>query len=126
MEKNTFHVSIADFGLGKIIPTLGAGRTTMQAGTPAFQPPEQIKGELCGVGSDVYALGCIITEVFGEKPIWSGVAPHTIILKVASGTFPDVNHLDDKIKSIVKRCFVSVNERASAAELLKAICQFVS
>ena len=41
----------------------------MQAGTPAFQPPEQLKEQLCGEGSDVYALGCIMTELFGEKPI---------------------------------------------------------
>ena len=60
----------------------------MQAGTPAFQPPEQLKGELCGEGSDVYALGCIMTELFGEKPIWSNLSPHTIILKVAGGDFP--------------------------------------
>ena len=60
-----------------------AGRTTMQAGTPAFQPPEQLKGETCGEGSDVYALGCIITELFGKQPVLSGMAPHTIILKVA-------------------------------------------
>ncbi len=119
-------MSVADFGLGKIIPTLGAGRTTMQAGTPAFQPPEQIKGELCGVGSDVYAFGCIITEVFGERAIWSGVAPHTIILKVASGVFPEVDHLDERVKNLVKKCFVSIDERASAAELLKAICYLAS
>lgn len=50
----------------------------MQAGTPAFQPPEQLKGEACGVGSDVYALACMIVEVFGGKPVWAGMSPHTI------------------------------------------------
>ena len=39
--------SKADFGLGKLaISLLGAGRTTMNAGSPAFQPPEQLKGEM--------------------------------------------------------------------------------
>ena len=116
---------LADFGLGKIISTLGAGRTTMQMGTPAFQPPEQLKGELCGVGSDVYALGCIITEVFGGKAIWSGMAPHTIILKVAGGSFPDIGHLSPKVQGIVKLCFLTANKRASATEVLKAICDLV-
>jgi serine/threonine protein kinase len=56
-------VYIADFGLGKLLTNIcGAGRTTMQAGTPAFQPPEQLMGEACGVGSDVYAMGCIMVE----------------------------------------------------------------
>ena len=52
-----------------------AGRTTMQAGTPAFQPPEQLKGELCEEGSDVYALGCIMTELFGESQ-FGVICPH--------------------------------------------------
>ncbi len=51
-------VYLADFGLGKIMNKLKVGRTTMQAGTPAFQPPEQLKGEECGIKSDIYALGC--------------------------------------------------------------------
>ena len=37
-------------------------RTTMQAGTPAFQSPEQLKGKAIGVSTDVYALACIIVE----------------------------------------------------------------
>lgn len=118
----TYHVYVTDFGLGKIIPTLGVGRTTMKAGTPAFQPPEQLKGEKCGVGSDVYALGCIIAEVFGERPIWSGLASHTIILKVAGGSFPDTDHLPPDVKAIVDLCFVSVDKRVTAIEVLKALC----
>ena len=58
------------------------------AKTPAFQPPEQLRGELCGTGSDVYALGCVIVEVFGGKAIWKDLAFHTIILQVAGGKFP--------------------------------------
>ena len=94
----------------------------MQAGTPAFQPPEQLRGELCGVGSDVYALGCIITEVFGEKEIWNGLAPHTIILKVAGGSYPDISHLSPGVKEVMQICFVPVEQRASAADVLGAIC----
>ena len=72
---------MADFGLGKIGG--GAGRTTMQAGTPAFQPPEQLKGEMVGSGSDIYALACLVVELFSEKQVWEGLSTHTIILKVA-------------------------------------------
>ena len=122
VEKNTYHVYLADFGLSKIISTLGAGRTTMRAGTPAFQPPEQIKGELCGVGSDVYALGCIITEVFGGRAVWDNMGAHTIILKVAGGDFPDIHHLPVNISKIVKMCFVPADDRVSAVDILKALC----
>ena len=93
----------------------------MQAGTPVFQPPEQLKRELCGEGSDVYALGCILTELFGEKPIWSNLSPHTIILKVAGGDFPAIDHLPPAIRSIVGLCFVVAGERVAAAVILKEI-----
>ena len=63
-----------------------AGRTTMQAGTPVFQPPEQLEGEMCGEGSDVYALGCIMTELFGEEAVWSDMSPHTIMLSLCYGS----------------------------------------
>ncbi len=58
---------LADFELGRI--GLDAGRTTMQAGTPAFRPPEQLRGELVGAGTDVYALGCIVVELFSERQV---------------------------------------------------------
>lgn len=94
----------------------------MQCGTPAYQPPEQLKGESCGPGTDVYALGCIIMEVFGGIPTWAGMAPHTIILKVAGGNFPSTDHLENRIENIVKLCLTEANKRAVSADVLKAIC----
>ncbi len=114
---------LADFGLGKI--GVDAGRTTMQAGTPAFQPPEQLKGELVGVGSDVYALACIVVELFSESQIWKGLSTHTIILKVAGGSFPCVDYVPPEIKSIVENCFVPVDRRISAATFLKNLCKLL-
>ena len=90
------------FGLGKILARCGsAGRTTMQAGTPAFQPPQQLRGEMVGVGSDIYALACIMLELFSEKQLWEGLAPHTIILKVAGGRFPSTAHVGAKIGALI-------------------------
>lgn len=123
VETGTYHTSIADFGLSKVIPTMGAGRSTIQAGTPAFQPPEQLKGELCGEGSDIYAFGCIITEIFGERAVWPDMSPHTIIFKVAGGSFPSVDHLPVRIRELVRElCFVPVDTRASATKILEALC----
>lgn len=50
VESKSLHIILADFGMSKLMSTFGAGRSTMQGGTPAFQPPEQLKGEQCGVG----------------------------------------------------------------------------
>ena len=126
IEESTFHVYLADFGLGKVLTSCGgAGRTTMQAGTPAFQPPEQLRGEMVGIGTDVYALACITVEIFGKKPVWEGMSAHTIILKVAGGSFPSTSHLSSDVSSIVEKCFVSVELRISATSFLKALCKLL-
>ena len=93
----------------------------MQAGTPAFQPPEQLKGEMLGPGSDMYALACIAVELFGEKPVWEGMAPHTIILQVASDQFPQVDHLPEEVGHLVGQCFVEVKQRISAVQFLDVV-----
>ena len=97
----------------------------MRAGTPSFQPPEQLRGEMVGVGSDIYALACIVFELFGGKPLWEGLAPHTIILRVAGGSFPSTSHVGDEIKSIIDQCFTSVELRIPATHFLKALCNLL-
>jgi serine/threonine protein kinase len=126
VEDSTLRVYLADFGLGKVLTQMyGAGRTTMQAGTPAFQPPEQLKGELCGVGSDIYALGCIIVEVVGGKPVWENMSPHTIILKVAGGHFPSNKHLPPAVQRITDLCLVPAAQRANASTILSELCDIL-
>ena len=46
------------------------GTKTMLAGTPGFQPPEQLMAEVLDERADVYAYGVLLIELFGEK--WSG------------------------------------------------------
>lgn len=121
----TYHVFLADFGLGKVLGCIERGRTTMVAGTPAFQPPEQLKNESCGVSSDTYALACIIVEIFGGRPVWEGLPSHTIILKVAGGTYPSVSHLSPEIAAIAEMGFVQMNQRASAVSILKELCKLL-
>ncbi len=120
-----YHVFVADFGLGKVALDC-AGRTTMSAGTPAFQPPEQLRGELVGVGTDMYATACIVVELFGERPVWDKLSPHTIIFKVAGGAFPSTAHLPREIVSIVEKCFVPADLRISAAAFLKLLCELLT
>ena len=45
------------------------GTATKLAGTPGFQSPEQLKGENMSISSDIYALGAVITELFGGKAV---------------------------------------------------------
>ena len=58
----------------------------MQAGTPAFQPPEQLKGEAIGVGTDIYALACHSGSVWRKASVGGPISPYHY-LNVAGGSF---------------------------------------
>ena len=95
----------------------------MRAGTPAFQPPEQLKGEEVGIASDVYALGF---ETFGEEHVWNGLTPHTIILKVAvESAFPSTAHLPRKVKAVTDMCLVPRESRKTSIDILRELCKML-
>jgi serine/threonine protein kinase len=62
---------IADFGVSKVIKTLGDSSISKQIGTPIYSPPEQME-EKAGINSpaaDVYSFSMIVWEMFsGKKP----------------------------------------------------------
>ena len=68
MDTATLHSVLTDFGLARIISqTNSIGTRTMMAGSPGFQPPEQLRSESVGPECDVYAFGGVTTITLTEK-----------------------------------------------------------
>ncbi len=117
------HIFLADFGLSRILSDCDlVGSTTMRAGTPGFQAPEQLQGKGISPKSDVYALGGVITEVFGEKVLWPKMPAHRIMFRVAvEGVFPSTKHLPQVIQEVTSLCFIGSEARADAATVLAKV-----
>lgn len=62
------HVKVMDFGLAKSDNSTQLTKTGTIMGTPAYMPPEQIKGESANPKMDQYALGILAYELFTGSP----------------------------------------------------------
>ncbi len=68
-------VKILDFGLAKRVdpkaPEFTHGKI---AGTPLYMAPEQVRGQVTGPYTDLYAMGCIAWELFTGGPPFTAPA----------------------------------------------------
>ena len=88
VEANTYHIFLADFGVSKVLHnTIATVKTNLSAasiGTPGYQPVEQLQAGIITESVDVYALGCVLIELFGGKRVWEGLSALQIVVKVVS------------------------------------------
>jgi serine/threonine-protein kinase len=77
-------VLVVDWGLARWLESTGLTAPQV-AGTPAYMPPEQARGEGVDVRSDVYALGAILFEVIAGYPPFEGVDHSAILTRVIQG-----------------------------------------
>lgn len=117
----TLKVTLTDFGLARVMShTCQAGTKTMLAGSPGYQPPEQLKAERIGVSCDIYALGGVILVTFGEKPMWPGLNPFQIMCKITvENKVPDTSHLSGGLGSLCQECFSPLQNRPNISYIFK-------
>lgn len=115
------HTTLTDFGLSRLINnTAVMGTRTMMAGTPGFQSPEQLKVHNVGPLTDVYAFGCIVIVIYSRKPLWPGLTPYQIVVKVTvEEEKPDTRDLPPSIKSVCDLCVA--NSRPSIIAILQSL-----
>jgi hypothetical protein len=96
---------LLDFGIAKL---MGEGdaksktQTGTMMGTPAYMAPEQCRGEGIDPRTDIYALGCILYEMFaGRVPFDGGFAElithHLMTVPPPPSTFRTVPPAMDKL-----------------------------
>ena len=124
VESRTLKVFIADFGVAKVIThgtaTTHTNSSASSIGTPGFQPIEQLKAGKINTSVDVYAFGCVLVKLFGEKKVWEGFTAIQIMVKVAiEGALPDFSHLPQPVKPICAQCLEKQENRIPAKTVLR-------
>ncbi len=95
------HAVLADFGIARALGTAGGERLTasgLSIGTPTYMSPEQGfgEGEVDG-RSDLYSLGCVMYEMLGGEPPYTGPTPQSIIAKRMAQEIPRVSTLRETV-----------------------------
>jgi serine/threonine-protein kinase len=73
---------LVDFGIAKDLSTEVTGLTgSLIMGTPEYMSPEQVQGGPAGFASDIYALGCVVYEVFAGHAPFRGATAAAIAYK---------------------------------------------
>ena len=112
---------LSDFGLSRELKNADEMKVT-QVGTPSTTAPELIAGERVTSLVDVYSFGCILNEMFGEKPSWFDYHYTTIqeFDKWVIGghrptILPTVPH---DVAELVKMCFRTKETRPTMTEVI--------
>jgi hypothetical protein len=108
------HAVVADFGIAHALDEAGGERLTSSGfalGTPSYMSPEQASGHTpIDPRTDVYSLGCVLYEMLGGEPPFTGPSVQAILARHAA---EPVRHLH-VIRSTISPALEAVVERALA------------
>lgn len=125
------HALLTDFGIAGVVELTGAERLSASGivlGVPGYISPEQERGESALDGrSDLYSLGCVLYELLGGMPPFTGATRAAIVARQLNGVVPPLRtvrpDLPDSLERVVARALAPRPEQrfGSAGELLDAL-----
>ncbi|KAI3760931.1 hypothetical protein L1987_51335 [Smallanthus sonchifolius] len=110
-------VKIADFGLAK--KSTATGKYEIR-GTPMYMGPETVAGGEQESASDVWALGCLVTEMITGESVWNCSDIGGLLMKIGGGAeIPEIpGKISDDGKDFLGKCLVKNPRERWTAEML--------
>jgi serine/threonine protein kinase/Tfp pilus assembly protein PilF len=107
-------VKIVDFGIAKVLPMEGESNHLTQTGevfgSPLYMSPEQCRGRVLDIRSDIYSLGCVMYRTLSGSSPFFGQDPMECMYKQVNevpGAFFDKNpdsKVPEELEAIVFKC----------------------
>ncbi len=87
------HAKVMDFGIARVLDSVGLTATAFFLGTPAYAAPESLKGSRVGPPADRYALGIMIFEMLVGHAPFQAEHPLAVMDMHRSTELPDLGAL---------------------------------
>ncbi len=101
------HAVVTDFGIARAVSTAGTAKLTetgLAVGTPAYMSPEQAAGDPTLDGrSDIYSLACVLYEMLGGSPPFTGPTPQAVLASQIADPVPSLRTLRPAVPPGVER-----------------------
>jgi len=125
------HAVVSDFGIARAVTEASDERLTdagLAVGTPAYMSPEQGAGEQqLDARSDIYSLGCVLYEMLGGDPPYTGSTPQAILARKMTDPVPSLKVVREtvpaQIEHVVTKALAKVpaDRFATATEFVEAL-----
>ncbi|GKD17528.1 mitogen-activated protein kinase kinase kinase 17-like protein [Tanacetum coccineum] len=112
---------IADFGLAKRVNNIREANSKYEIrGTPMYMAPETVISGEQEFASDIWAVGCLVTEMITGNPVWNCSDVSALLMKIGAGSeIPEIpGKLSDAGKDFLAKCFIKDSKKRWTAEML--------
>ncbi|QYC39507.1 Serine/threonine-protein kinase AfsK [Nonomuraea coxensis DSM 45129] len=111
---------VIDFGVSRLVST--AVTTGLSpVGTPAYLPPERIKGEVAGPPADLWAWALTVAYTASGRHAYTGETYQEVLARILFGR-PDLGPLTGRLREIVEACLApEPGDRPDAEEVLRRL-----
>ncbi len=118
------HAVVADFGIARAISAAGGEQLTatgLTVGTPPYMSPEQAigDGEL-DARSDIYSLGCVVYEMLGGDPPFTGSSAQAILARKMVDAPPGLRTVRETVPEAVEEVILKALAKAPADRFVTA------
>ncbi|MCA9058444.1 MAG: serine/threonine protein kinase, partial [Planctomycetaceae bacterium] len=106
LERGVDRVILTDFGLARATDDASLTRTGLIAGTPQYMSPEQARGELIDIRSDLFSLGSVMYAMATGRPPFRAETSYGILRRVVEEQPRSVCELNPEVPRWLERIIV--------------------